>query len=147
MMNASQECVFLKGKSEGMGVLCLHLPAGNFRDYWQQFESTPGCAGGFIWDWADQCLEAVWQEELQGASNVKGKQFSSSPTLYVSFCESGGPARCVKCQVQALFKADQAGLGRSVPGGCAAGGPASSLLCSRGAARHAMFSAGAPLNI
>lgn len=28
--------------------------AGNFRDYWQQFESSPRCAGGFIW-WVLQC--------------------------------------------------------------------------------------------
>ncbi len=29
--------------------------AGNLHEYWALFESHRNCAGGFIWDWADQC--------------------------------------------------------------------------------------------
>lgn len=29
---------------------------GNLWEYWQMFESLRRCQGGFIWDWADQCL-------------------------------------------------------------------------------------------
>lgn len=29
---------------------------GNFREYWDAFESFPGLQGGFIWDWVDQGL-------------------------------------------------------------------------------------------
>ncbi|KAF5831794.1 glycosyl hydrolases family 2, TIM barrel domain-containing protein [Dunaliella salina] len=68
------------GKDHRPIVLCEYAHSmgnstGNFRDYWQQFESTPGCAGGFIWDWADQCLEAVWQEDLPGALMKRENNF------------------------------------------------------------------------
>ncbi|GIM08168.1 hypothetical protein Vretimale_12230, partial [Volvox reticuliferus] len=32
---------------------------GNLDQYWEAFESHPSIAGGFIWDWADQCLRAT----------------------------------------------------------------------------------------
>ncbi|WFB37812.1 glycoside hydrolase family 2 TIM barrel-domain containing protein [Kiritimatiellota bacterium B12222] len=32
---------------------------GSLREYWEVFENTPGCCGGFIWDWVDQGLDQV----------------------------------------------------------------------------------------
>ncbi|GIL52349.1 hypothetical protein Vafri_8240 [Volvox africanus] len=32
---------------------------GNLDQYWAAFDSHPSLAGGFIWDWADQCLRAT----------------------------------------------------------------------------------------
>lgn len=32
---------------------------GNFKEYWDTFESTSGLQGGFIWDWVDQGLLKV----------------------------------------------------------------------------------------
>ncbi|EFJ45870.1 hypothetical protein VOLCADRAFT_118236 [Volvox carteri f. nagariensis] len=32
---------------------------GNLDQYWTAFHSHPSLAGGFIWDWADQCLTTV----------------------------------------------------------------------------------------
>jgi beta-galactosidase/beta-glucuronidase len=37
-------------------VMCSVLCAGNLDAYWNLFETHMRCAGGFIWDWADQCL-------------------------------------------------------------------------------------------
>ncbi|MFW5828704.1 MAG: glycoside hydrolase family 2 TIM barrel-domain containing protein, partial [Planctomycetota bacterium] len=40
------ECSHAMGNSNG----CL-------REYWDVLQSTPGCIGGFIWDWVDQGLD------------------------------------------------------------------------------------------
>ncbi|MGL5700508.1 MAG: glycoside hydrolase family 2 TIM barrel-domain containing protein, partial [Kluyvera sp.] len=42
-------------------ILCEYAHAmgnslGNFADYWRAFREYPRLQGGFIWDWADQCL-------------------------------------------------------------------------------------------
>ncbi len=32
---------------------------GNFKDYWEVIESTPGLQGGFIWEWVDQSIDTI----------------------------------------------------------------------------------------
>ena len=48
-------------------ILCEYAHAmgnslGNFSDYWDAFRAYPRLQGGFIWDWADQGLEARTEE-------------------------------------------------------------------------------------
>ncbi|GAB3009650.1 glycoside hydrolase family 2 TIM barrel-domain containing protein [Niabella terrae] len=32
---------------------------GNFKDYWDAIESTPGAQGGYVWEWIDQAIDTV----------------------------------------------------------------------------------------
>ncbi len=32
---------------------------GNFKEYWDAIESTPGTQGGFVWEWIDQSFDTV----------------------------------------------------------------------------------------
>ncbi|GAB3428472.1 glycoside hydrolase family 2 TIM barrel-domain containing protein [Niabella aquatica] len=32
---------------------------GNFKDYWDAIESTPGAQGGYVWEWIDQAFDTV----------------------------------------------------------------------------------------
>ncbi len=32
---------------------------GNFKDYWDAIESTPGVQGGYVWEWIDQSFDTV----------------------------------------------------------------------------------------
>lgn len=32
---------------------------GNFKDYWDAIESTPGAQGGYVWEWIDQSLDTI----------------------------------------------------------------------------------------
>ncbi|HOZ98157.1 MAG TPA: glycoside hydrolase family 2 TIM barrel-domain containing protein [Niabella sp.] len=32
---------------------------GNFKDYWDAIESTPGAQGGYVWEWIDQSFDTV----------------------------------------------------------------------------------------
>lgn len=32
---------------------------GNFKDYWDAIETTPGAQGGYVWEWIDQAFDTV----------------------------------------------------------------------------------------
>ncbi|KAL6763467.1 glycosyl hydrolases family 2, TIM barrel domain-containing protein, partial [Haematococcus lacustris] len=62
---------------------------GNLDQYWEQFQSSPHAAGGFIWDWADQCLAAIthrdgWRVEYW----AYGGDFGDKPND-AQFCANG----------------------------------------------------------
>ena len=66
---------------------------GNFQEYWDEIYSHPRMLGGFIWEWADEGIEAVAPSAAASSKfQVSGskKQDSSLFTLHSSLIAYGG---------------------------------------------------------
>lgn len=64
---------------------CMENSLGNFKEYWDVFDRYDRCAGGFIWDFADQaliCGDSKRQKLLYGGD------FGDTPTDYY-YCANG----------------------------------------------------------
>ncbi|MDA3950007.1 MAG: DUF4981 domain-containing protein, partial [Spirochaeta sp.] len=59
---------------------------GCLKEYWEAFENTPGCCGGFIWDWVDQGLRARTPDGTEYWAY--GGDFDDEPTDR-DFCING----------------------------------------------------------
>ncbi|MHA1729646.1 MAG: glycoside hydrolase family 2 TIM barrel-domain containing protein [Promethearchaeota archaeon] len=61
---------------------------GNFQEYWDVIEKYPNIIGGFIWDFVDQGLRKVSEEEPGKESWVYGGDFGEKPNDN-NFCCNG----------------------------------------------------------
>ena len=60
---------------------CMGNALGNFKEYWDEFNSHPRLIGGFIWDWADQGI-------IKDGKVLYGGDFGDEPHLN-AFCLNG----------------------------------------------------------
>ena len=64
---------------------------GNFKEYWDEIYSHPRMLGGFIWEWADEGIEAVRSQglfTLHSSLIAYGGDFNDYPNLK-AFCIKG----------------------------------------------------------
>lgn len=81
-----------KGESVKSHVVCEYAHAmgnsiGNFKEYWELYETYPALIGGFIWDWVDQSIK-VPTPDGKDFYMASGGDFGDKPNDG-NFCTNG----------------------------------------------------------